>query len=137
MLYICTCVFVCCTRCFSYWYTLPQISYIYNKYHLYQYESLNVDKVGTLSCSEYTHGILEFYLDYAFLCLPTRRKLCIPTFCIQKFYKIYTTDVYKIYTKCIYTIFRQTFVYILYTKSNELCQLNFVYKCIQKFVEMW
>ena len=61
----------------------------------------------------------------------------------------------------MYTTFRQTFVYILYIKSKELCQLNFVYKiytnvclnlehfvykhfayilytkCVQKFVEMW
>ena len=28
----------------------------------------------------------------------------------------------------MYTTFRQTFVYILYIKSKELCQLNFVYK---------
>ena len=58
----------------------------------------------------------------------------------------------------MYTTFQQTFVYILFTKSKELCQLNFVYKmytkvcrnveyilytnilytfCMQKFVEMW
>ena len=45
------------------------------------------------------------------------------TFCILKLYKIYTTDVYK-----MYATFQQTFADILYTKSKELCQLNFVYK---------
>ena len=75
------------------------------------------------------------------------------TFCKQKLYKMYTSDVYK-----IHTTFWQRFVYILYTKLKELFQLNFVYKmvtkvcqnvgyilytdvlytlCIQKFVEMW
>ena len=82
---------------------------------------------------------------------------CVYTFYTQKLYKMYTTDVYKMYAKCTYTTFHQTFVYMLYTKSKELCQLNFVYKmfpkicrnveyilctffytfCIQKFVEMW
>ena len=28
----------------------------------------------------------------------------------------------------MYTTFRQAFLYILHTKSKELCQLNFVYK---------
>ena len=28
----------------------------------------------------------------------------------------------------MYTTFQQAFVYILYTKSKELCQLNFLYK---------
>ena len=48
------------------------------------------------------------------------------TFFIQKLFKIYTTDVYKVYTECIqiHITFRQTFVYILYTKSKELCQQN-------------
>ena len=54
------------------------------------------------------------------------------TFFIQKLYKMYPTDVYKMHTKCIYTIFRQAFVYILWTKSKELCQLNFVYKMYTK-----
>ena len=36
---------------------------------------------------------------------------------------MYATDVCK-----MYTTFQQTFVYILYTKSKEVCQLNFVYK---------
>ena len=36
---------------------------------------------------------------------------------------MYATDVCK-----MYTTFQQTFVYILYTKSKEACQLNFVYK---------
>ena len=92
--------------------------------------------------------------------LPTQ-KLCIH-FVYKNFIRcMYTTDVYK-----MYTTFQQTFVYILYTKSKEPCQLNFVYKmyiykslskcgkhfvykyfvyilyilytkCIQKFVEMW
>ena len=44
--------------------------------------------------------------------------------CIQNVYKMYTT-------------FRQTFVYILYTKSKELCPLILYAKCIQKFVDMW
>ena len=35
--------------------------------------------------------------------------------CMQNVYEMYTT-------------FRQTFVYILYTKSKEICQLNFVYE---------
>ena len=35
---------------------------------------------------------------------------------------MYTTDVYKMYAK-----FQQTFADLLYTKSKELCQLNFVY----------
>ena len=52
------------------------------------------------------------------------------TFCIQNC----TRCIQLMYTKCIqnvykmYTTFRQTFVYILYRKSKELCQLNFVYK---------
>ena len=64
---------------------------------------------------------------------------------------MYTTDVCKIYTKLckMYTTFQQTFVYILFTKSKELCQLNFVYKMYTKVcrnvehfvyikvVEMW
>ena len=47
------------------------------------------------------------------------------------------------YTKCIqnvykmYTTFRQTFVYIVYTKLKELWQLVLYTKCIQKFVKMW
>ena len=45
---------------------------------------------------------------------------------------MYPTDVYKMHTKCIYTIFRQAFVYNLWTKSKELCQLNFVYKMYTK-----
>ena len=40
----------------------------YHKYHLHQSESLNPDSVlkdvGTVSCNEYTHGILEFYSVY-------------------------------------------------------------------------
>ena len=56
----------------------------------------------------------------------------VHTFFIQKLYKMYPTDVYKMHTKCIYTIFRQAFVYILCTKSKELCQLNFVYKMYTK-----
>ena len=39
----------------------------YHKYHLYQYESLNVDSVlkdvGTLSCNEYSHGITHFLMS--------------------------------------------------------------------------
>ena len=54
-------------------------------------------------------------------------KLCIH-FVYKKMYKMYATDVYK--------IFRPTFVYILYTKSKELCQLNFciqnIYNCLSK-----
>ena len=72
------------------------------------------------------------------------------TFCIQQ-------DVCNCCIQNLYA-FRQTFVYILYTKLKELCQLNFVYKmytkgsrnmgyisytsilyvfCIQTFAEMW
>ena len=46
----------------------------------------------------------------------------VHTFCILKLYKMYTTDVYKMYAR-----FQQTFADLLYTKSKELCQLNFVY----------
>ena len=49
------------------------------------------------------------------------------TFYIQKLYKMYTTDACK-----MYTTFRQAFVWILYTKSKELCQLNFIYKLYTK-----
>ena len=44
------------------------------------------------------------------------------TKCIQIVYKMYNT-------------FRQTFVYILYTKLKELWQLILHTKCIQKFTE--
>ena len=56
-------------------------------------------------------------------------------------YILYTKieqDIYKIYTKNIqnickmYPTFQQTFLYILYTKSTELRQLNFVYKMYRK-----
>ena len=56
------------------------------------------------------------------------------TFGIQKCMRC----IQLIYTKCIqtvckmYTTFRQTFVYILYTKSKELYQLNFTYKMSTK-----
>ena len=42
---------------------------------------------------------------------------------------MYTTDVYK-----MYTTFRQTFVYILYTKLKELWQLKSLSKCGMHFV---
>ena len=42
-------------------------------------------------------------------------------------YTKYIQNVYK-----MYTTFQQAFVYILYTKSKELCQLNFVYKMYTK-----
>ena len=51
----------------------------------------------------------------------------VHSFCVQKLCKMYTTDVYK-----MYTIFWQTCVHILYTKSKELCQLNFIYKMYTK-----
>ena len=44
------------------------------------------------------------------------------TFCIQKLYKIYTTDVYKMHTQCmqnVYHIPRKTFVYNFYTKLKD------------------
>ena len=53
-------------------------------------------------------------------------------------YILYTKIVQDVYNWCIqnvykmYTTFRQAFVYILYTKSKELCQLNFVYKMYTK-----
>ena len=42
---------------------------------------------------------------------------------MQLIYRKCTQNVYK-----MYTTFQQAFVYILYTKSKELCQLNFLYK---------
>ena len=53
-------------------------------------------------------------------------------------YILYTKIVQDVCNWCIQneckmsTTFRQTFVYILYTKSKELCQLNFVYKIYTK-----
>ena len=68
-----------------------------------------------------------------YTCLYTK---CIPyfnkflyTFCIQNIYKIF---VYK-----MYPIFRQTFVYILYTKFSWHSSFDFVYKYMEKLVEMW
>ena len=63
---------------------------------------------------------------------PTRK------LCIHFAYKNCKRYIELMYTKCMqnvnkmYTIFRQTFVYILYTKSKELHQLNFVYKMYGK-----
>ena len=42
--------------------------------------------IGSLSCCGFQ--------------IPTQ-KLCIYTFCMQKLYKMYATDVYKMHTKCI------------------------------------
>ena len=61
---------------------------------------------------------------------------CNPTWklCIHFVYKNCTRFMQLIYRKCtqnvykMYTTFQQAFVYILYTKSKELCQLNFLYK---------
>ena len=54
--------------------------------------------------------------------------------CVHFEYKNCTRCIQLMYTKCIqnvckmYTTFWQAFMYILYTISKELCQLNFVYK---------
>ena len=61
-------------------------------------------------------------------------KLCVHfvyknyTRCIQLMYKKYIQDVYK-----MYPTFRQTFVYILYTKLKGLWQQNFAYKMYTKY----
>ena len=60
-------------------------------------------------------------------------KMC-PTFPQTFVYKMY---IYKMFVYKIYTTIRQIFVYILYTKFNWHTSFDFVYKCIQKFVEMW
>ena len=51
------------------------------------------------------------------------------TFCIQKLYEMYTTDVYRMYTKCIP---HSDKLRILYTKLKELWQLSFVCKMCTK-----
>ena len=59
-------------------------------------------------------------------------------FCIQKLYKIYTTDVYKMYTKCIQNVYHIStnfcihFVYkIKRTMAAKFCIQN-VYKSLPK-----
>ena len=58
--------------------------------------------------------------------------------CVHFVYKNCTRCIQLMYTKCIqdayemYPTFRQTFVYILYTKLKELWQLKFVNKMYTK-----
>ena len=54
------------------------------------------------------------------------------TFCIQHLYNGCIQNVAIQNVRKIYTTFRQTFVYLLYTKSKGICQLNFVYKTYTK-----
>ena len=69
--------------------------------------------------------------------IPTRKLY------IHFIYKNCTRCIQLMHTKCkqnvykMHTTFLQTFVYILYTQSKELCQLNFVYKTYTKVCQMW
>ena len=56
------------------------------------------------------------------------------TFCIQKLYKMYTTDVYKMYKKCIPHFDKHLYTFCILYKIKKTMAPKF---CIQKFVEMW
>ena len=75
-------------------------------------------KVSKLVLSSHTKTVYTFCIQHLY-------NWCIQNVAIQNVYKIYTT-------------FRQTFVYLLYIKSKEICQLNFVYKNIQNvYKSLW
>ena len=65
---------------------------------------------------------------------PTR-KLRIH-FVYKKLYKMYTTDVYKTFTKSK-ELCQLNFVYIMYTKVCRNVRYIVYTFCIKKFVEMW
>ena len=115
------------------------------------------DVMKTTQCVHPLHHHNGFLVTCR-LWTPTRK------LCIHFVYKNFTRCIQLMCTKCMqnlskmYTTFRENFVYILSSKSKELCQLNFIYKmytkigwnllyilythilytfCIQKFVEMW
>ena len=65
-------------------------------------------KVSKLVLSSHTETVYTFCIQHLY-------NWCIQNVAVQNVYKIYTT-------------FRQTFVYLLYIKLKEICQLNCVYK---------
>ena len=77
----------------------------------------------------------KFYFDAKHL---ERGLETVYTVCIQKLYKMYTTDVYKMYAKCIQNVYHIStnfcihFVYkIKRTMATQFCIQN-VYKSLSK-----
>ena len=85
-------------------------------------------------CKNISHISTNFCIHFAYK-LFTK---CIQNICIQNVSYISTNfcmqNVYKIFVYKMYTTFRQTFVYILYTKFSWRSFFNFVYKSLSKYV---